>query len=315
VNSIFLDAAVSDAARRDRLYAGQLFVYSATPSAVALCSFARELIADAFAPLDPETAQFQMPVEAYAALLAKLKPQFIHHPVCKTHIQGILRDLGCDLTKTYFDVPRLRTATSDDYLTAGIAYAFHLHRDTWYSAPLCQLNWWLPIYDIAPENAMAFHPRYWSQPVRNGSSDYNYDAWNREGRQTAAQQIKTDTRKQPRPEEPVDPDPQIRLIPRVGGLILFSAAQMHSTVPNTSGRTRFSIDFRTVHLEDVVARRGAPNVDSASTGTTMRDYLRATDLSHIPEEICQAYESGPGPIGRPSSETPALVPLGSGAAA
>lgn len=315
MNSIFLDAAVSDAARRDRLYAGQLFVYSPTPSAVALCSFARELIADAFAPLDPETAQFHMPVEAYAALLAKLKPQFIHHPVCKTHIQGILDDLGCDLAKTYFDVPRLRTATSDDYLTAGIAYAFHLHRDTWYSAPLCQLNWWLPIYEIAPENAMAFHPRYWSQPVRNGSSDYNYDAWNREGRQTAAQQIKTDTRKQPRPEEPVDPDPQIRLIPRVGGLILFSAAQMHSTVPNTSGRTRFSIDFRTVHLDDVVARRGAPNVDSASTGTTMRDYLRATDLSHIPEDICQAYDSGHGPIGRASAETPALMPLGSGAAA
>src|SRR2546422_2486545 len=55
----------------------------------------------------------------------------------------------------------MRTATSDNYLTAGLAYAFHPHRDTWYSAPLCQVNWWLPVYEIAPDNAMAFHPRYW----------------------------------------------------------------------------------------------------------------------------------------------------------
>ena len=67
-----------------------------------------------------------------------------------------------------------------------------------------------------------------------------------------------------------------------GGIIIFSAAQMHSTVPNTSGHTRYSIDFRTVNRDDVAERRGAPNVDSACTGTTMRDYLRATDLAHVP---------------------------------
>ncbi|MGW4247338.1 hypothetical protein ACWELQ_33145, partial [Nocardia sp. NPDC004722] len=31
-------------------------------------------------------------------------------------------------------------------------------------------------------------------------------------------------------------------------------------LPNTSGVTRFSIDFRTVHLGDVTAVRGARNV-------------------------------------------------------
>ena len=67
---------------------------------------------------------------------------------------------------TYFDGPRMRTATSDGYLTSGIAYAFHPHRDTWYSAPFCQINWWIPIYDIEPVNALAFHPRYWSHPAQ-----------------------------------------------------------------------------------------------------------------------------------------------------
>ena len=85
-------------------------------------------------------------------------------------------------------------------------------------------------------------------------------------------------------------DPQIRVIAHPGGVLLFSAAQMHSSVPNTSGRTRFSIDFRTVNIDDVIAHRGAPNVDSQCTGTTMGDYLRGTDLAHVPEELFSGYE-------------------------
>jgi ectoine hydroxylase-related dioxygenase (phytanoyl-CoA dioxygenase family) len=202
----------------------------------------------------------------------------------------------------------MRTATSENYLTSGIAYAFHPHRDTWYSAPFSQINWWLPIYDIQASNAMAFHPRYWSRAVRNGSREYNYDEWNRTSRQEAAKHVKADTRKQPKPEEPLELDPQIRLLPPVGGTILFSGAQLHSTVPNDSGRTRFSIDFRTVHYDDVVERRGAPNVDSECTGTTMRDYLRGSDLAHIPEPLCRSYEAGTPLIGAAGhSPEPALV--------
>ena len=26
---------------------------------------------------------------------------------------------------------------------------------------------------------MAFHPRYWLQPVKNSSADYNYYTWNK----------------------------------------------------------------------------------------------------------------------------------------
>jgi hypothetical protein len=290
MNSVFVDATATDQGRRERLYAGQLFLYSPRPSTVAFCEFARDMIRQAFHPLEPEEAQHRMPVEEYAALLARLKPQFINHPESKRQLQRILVELGCDPQKTYFDVPRMRTATSNGYLTTGIAYAWHPHRDTWYSAPFCQINWWLPIYDIEPANAMAFHPRYWSQPVKNGSRDYDYARWNRESRHVAAQHIKSDTRKQPRPEEPIELDPQVRVICPAGGIIVFSGAQLHSTVPNTSGRTRFSIDFRTVHLDDVLADRGAPNVDSACTGTTMGDYPRGTDFIHLPAELIARYE-------------------------
>src|SRR5467141_3400175 len=304
MNSIIIDAPISEEKKRELLYRGQLLVYSPTPSSLALAEFARKMVEAAFHRLDPETAQFHLPVEKYAAILTELKPKFIHALESKKCIQGMLGDLGFSLEKTYFDVPRMRSSTSDDFLTSGIAYAFHPHRDTWYSAPMCQINWWMPIFPIVAENAMAFHPRYWSQAVRNGSAGYNYDEWNRTSRHNAAQFVKQDTRVQPKPEEPMELDPQIRVIAPPGGILLFSAAQMHSSVPNNSGRTRFRIDFRTVNLDDVSARRGAPNVDSACTGTSMGDYLRGTDLTHIPQDYFSLYQAQPPITNSEESQTP-----------
>ncbi len=291
-NTVFYDSTLPDEKRRQELFAGQLFAFSPRPSTLAFIQHARTLIEEAFAPLDPELAQFDMPVEQYAEILGRLKPTFIHHPESKRHIQNILTEMGADLAKTYFDVPKMRSSTSDNYLTTGIAYAWHPHRDTWYSAPPCQINWWIPIYDIRPDNAMAFHPRYWNRAVKNDSRDHNYYEWNKQHRGGhVAQFLKSDPRPLSRPTEPIEMDPQIRLIVPAGGVILFSAAQMHSSVPNTSGRTRFSIDFRVVNVEDAVEKRGAPRVDEECTGTTMRDYLCGTDCtSRIPEDIVMLYD-------------------------
>jgi hypothetical protein len=290
MNTIYFDSPGSDDVRRARLYEGHVFVFSPCPSSLALCQFAREMIQEEFGSLDPKTAQYRLPVEEYAAILARLKPKFIHHPKSKHYIQGILKERGCDLDKTYFDVPRMRSSTSDNYLTTGIAYAWHPHRDTWYSAPHSQLNWWLPIYDIDSNDGLAFHFRYWSQPLLNDSNKYNYYKWNKEHRPAAAQYIKEDPRPLPRPLEAVELDSQVRPICPVGGIILFSGAQLHSTVPNSSGSTRFSIDFRTVHLDDVAAKLGAPNIDSSCTGTSLRDFLRGSDLCRISEEIVSPYD-------------------------
>jgi hypothetical protein len=180
----------------------------------------------------------------------------------------------------------------------GIAYAWHAHRDTWYSAPPCQINWWIPIYEIESENCMAFHPRYWNQPVKNSSAGYNYYVWNKQYRgQSVVEMIKEDPRPLPRATEPMELNPQIRVICPPGGIIMLSGAQMHSSVPNTSGVTRFSIDFRTVHLDDVISRRGAPNIDAACTGTVMRDFLRGSDFSRLPEDIIALYDDGTGDAG------------------
>jgi hypothetical protein len=290
MTSIIVGSSMSDESRRRHLYAGDLFVQPSSAAIGELVAFTRSMIEEAFHPLDPETAQYDMEVGAYAQVLSALKPAFIHHPESKRHLRAILEEQGCDPDLTYFDVPRLRTSTSDGYLTTGIAYAFHPHRDTWYSAPMMQVNWWLPVYEASPDNVVAFHPAYFDRGIRNGSENYNYYRWNRDSRAQAAAQIGTDTRIQPKPQEPVELDPQIRPVPPVGGVMIFSGAQLHSSVPNSSGRTRISIDFRTVHRGDVEAGRGAPNVDSHCTGTTMRDYLRVSDLERLPAEVIAPYD-------------------------
>lgn len=290
MNSIFFDSKVSDEIRRQRLYDGQLFVFNPRSSTQALCEFAREMLEEAFSPLHPTQAQYHLSVDEFVKIVAPLKPSFIHHPKSKQLVQKVLEEYGYDLDKTYFDVPRLKIMTHGGYLTAGIGYSYHPHRDTWYCAPPCQINWWLPVYDIESESAMAFHPNYWNQPVRNSSNEFNYYEYNSNGRKNAAQHIKTDSRKQPQAEEMIEMEPQLRLVCDPGGAILFSGDQMHSTVPNTSGRTRFSIDFRIVNIDDVVAKRGAPSLDASPTGTSLRDFMRGTDLSRIPEEIVGLYE-------------------------
>jgi hypothetical protein len=292
MTSVHHDAAFSDDERRAALYQGDIFLTSPDEATVAFCMFARELAEEAFAGLDPETAQDHMPVERYIEILTALKPAFIHHPRSKELLRAVLERRGCDLDQTYFDVPRLRTSTSDGYLTSGIAYAWHPHRDTWYSAPLSQLNFWMPVYPIVAGNAMAFHQDYFATEVPNTSSTYNYYEWNQKHRAAASSNVNSDSRPLPGPTVGVDLRNPLVFVSPVGGLIEFSGQHLHSSVPNHSGRTRFSIDFRTVHIGDIEAGLSAANVDVHCTGSSIRDFIRASDLSPMPERVVELFNDG-----------------------
>jgi hypothetical protein len=292
MTAIYFDRAIDDDARREALYGGALFVYSPNAASLRLVELARGLLADAFGGRDPRTAQDHYDVSDYARILSKVKPSFIHHPECKRILPEILASLGCNLEQHYFEVPKMRSATSNGYLTTGIAYAFHPHRDTWYSAPMCQINWWLPIYEIEAGNAMALHPVYFDRGLRNDSETYNYQEWTSKHRFTAAAHIGQDTRKQPNPLEPVELEPSVVVVAPPGGMLMFSAAHLHSSIPNQTGQTRFSIDFRTVHVGDLRGKVAPKNWDSKSTGTAITDYLRASDLAQMPAEVQAMYMPG-----------------------
>jgi hypothetical protein len=290
--AVQVDQRVTSKAQRAEVYAGAIGVTSPTPACVAFATFAREMTEEAFGGLDPELAQFELSVDEYATILSALKPRFIHHPESKRLLRQLLVERGCDPASTYFDVPRLRTSTSDGYLTTGIAYAWHPHRDTWYSAPLAQLNHWMPVYDVSADNAMAFHPEYFDRAVANDSAGYNYYEWNAKHRSAATANVGKETRPLPGPTEPVDLSSSTVLVTPVGGMLQFSGHHLHSSVPNTSGRTRFSIDFRTVNVADIRAGAGARNVDSFCTGSSIRDFICVADLSPMPDDVVALFNDG-----------------------
>src|SRR5262249_6350727 len=97
MNTIYVNPAFTDAEMRQRLYDGDLLLYAPRPTTKALCSYAEQMIVEAFKGLDPKTAQYHMPVEEYVAIVAPLKPKFIHDPQTKVLIRNMLEDFGLSM--------------------------------------------------------------------------------------------------------------------------------------------------------------------------------------------------------------------------
>lgn len=223
MSAVYIEPTLSDDERRARLYGGDIVIFSPTPASRKLITLARDMLEEAFHPHDPREIQNYKSAEEVAQILSVLKPSFIHHPECKILIAEMMREHDVDVEKLFFDVPRLRSAYPSNFLSSGIAYAFHPHRDTWYSAPGCQINWWIPVYSIEGDNAMGFYPDYFQEPVKNNSEIYNYYEWNVKNRASAAKHVKSDTREQPKPQQDLETG-SVRYLPSPGGTILFSGA-------------------------------------------------------------------------------------------
>ena len=95
--------------------------------------------------------------------------------------------------------------------------------------------------------------------VTNSSGEFDYYR-NNIARLNTASQVSSE--RQVRPAalnySPVD---ELVVVPAPGAVMLFSGAQLHASIPNTSGRARFSVDFRTVDVAELCLGRGAPLVD------------------------------------------------------
>ncbi|HRW99120.1 MAG TPA: hypothetical protein P5280_06500 [Cyclobacteriaceae bacterium] len=277
--SILLNPSINDLQRRNAIFEGAIVLFTATPGSEALCLHARNMVLEAFSPHNPEHAQEHLTVEKFVDIVGPLKSRFTNDAKTKQLVKEYLLEKNIFSKTTYFDVPRLRIVPHSTYLTSGVSYAYKPHRDIWYASPTSQINWWLPVWDVTPNRSMAFYPKYWNKIVPNTSKSFHYNEWVRVGRTLAISQIKTDTRLHPLPLIELELEEDLRFGGNMGDSVVFSAAHLHATVPNTSECTRFSIDFRTINIDDLLQNRQAPNIDSNSSGTTLGDFLSVADLS------------------------------------
>ncbi|MCW2932521.1 MAG: hypothetical protein JWM19_3483 [Actinomycetia bacterium] len=294
MSNVLIDPGLSPDELRDELYAGSLVILTRLSSVAELVEHARLELTQLLSPHDPQHVHEHFSPEQMAGILGQWKPRFIHSERSRGFVRDIIKEAGFPADHTHFDLPKPRTSFPVGHLTTGIAFAFPWHRDVWYSAPRQQINWWLPVFPVRGDNAMEFDLTKFAKPVFNTSADFDYYS-NNVSRLTTARQVIGERQARPAAEGHEQPH-SLTLLPAPGQVLLFSGAQLHKSIPNTSGLARYSIDFRTVDARDLLADRGAPLVDVSCTGTAVRDFVSVADESHFDEETVRAL-FGPPPDG------------------
>lgn len=291
--TVFVDFDVPTTELRQAIYGGSLLILTRLASVGRFVEHTREQLAELFKPHDPECAHEHLDKVEMARMLSIWKPRFIHSNRSKNLVCEIIREAGFQPEHTHYDVPKPRTSFPLGHLTTGIAYAFPWHRDVWYSAPAQQINWWLPVLGASEHNSMSFDLQSFDRELANSSHTFDYYQ-NNAARVSTSEQVTWEQQARPGAigHTPVH---ELVILPAPGSILLFSGAQLHRSIPNTSGRCRFSVDFRTVDVRDLESGRGAPLVDVSCTGTAIRDFHNVADGRAFDEQTVRRIFGVPPP--------------------
>ena len=286
---------ITENERRSSVFDGDFFVYGPRPTTLALSNYAASAIEQMLGAVPP-SAQQRMSEAEFSILFNVALRNFKHRRSVMELVSSLVSDFGCEPTETYLSYPEITAIPGQGFLAQGFGAPRHPHRDTWFAASPSQLHWWISLYELEGMSSIAFHPRYWDWPVANSSVDFQYQQW-KEDAEFASDAALGVAWNQPRPLEAVTLDPEIRIATTAGGLIMFSAAQLYSIVPNDSLKTYFATHFQTVNEIDLLRGAGALNLDARPRGTSLSKLMRCSDLRPISPDIVQrAMERSSRPL-------------------
>ncbi len=245
----------------ERAFRGELILFRRLDTLDALLAHAQDIAFAAFS--DPVGDEGRLDSKAWREKATGARRDFM----CSEAVPGLLctlfAELGFDPETTYRDRTILRFQPGRAACRTRRLRDLPPHRDSWGSNLMTQLNWWAPVFPVEPGATMEIWPAYFDRPVPNSSATWDIDA---------LRVAKGDYPLLPeaaRPEEPGEP-----VLIEPGELLCFSGAHLHASRPNHTGRTRISIDVRTV---DVADHTGAPNVDGRARHTGYDWFHRLSD--------------------------------------
>ena len=260
---------------RQQLYTGTIFLLPPSQATLALVS---EVMAEV---IDELGSDYRLAHEVYDSTeyferVGRLRKKIYVSPHYHQLVNQIIGSTGFCLTKQAYDPARIRVVAHQGHLNPAAAPIYYGHRDTWYSNPQSMITWWIPLHDVEAEETFEFYPDYFSRPVKNDSEIFNFEDWTAEGQ---AKRIGWQNRKtgQTASYPSLLEEPQglcWPVIAKAGELLLFSGQHLHQTRKNVTGKTRFSLDFRTVNLDDEANDIEAKNVDNRSTGSSIVQFVR-----------------------------------------
>ena len=263
--SFFLTSSpLPEEVRNQRIYQGDLIIFRGFRAVGDLVDALRAICRQHLGA-DPQAVHERLPEAAVNDAAQALRDAVAADEAVTTLLRTALQDVGMGIDDTYGDGLELRVQSASSRSGARRISPLGAHRDTWGSNIMAQTNWWAPVWPTTPERTIAFFPAYFERPVRNNSEGWDF--------RELLRRLKADGPDTDYPLLPLATDlPDRREAMPVsiepGDLLCFSGAHLHASVPNTTKRTRLSFELRTVNRQDVLAGRGAPNVDGTPVRTT-----------------------------------------------
>jgi len=270
---------IDPAELRAALYAGDVFHVAATEASRRAADRAVVRLADILGAGpgdDVRAVATALPNAELFTRIGVLRRELYLDPAWHAAIRDIIAAAGLDPGRVAFDPLRLRVILDRGHERPLAAPVYHPHRDTWYAHPQALIAWWIPLADLAEEETFYFYPDRFARAVDNDSEIFDYDDWVRDGWELKIgwQRLEAGAvARYPRSAPGVDPGRAIGFACRRADNLLFAGAHFHATRPQSTGRARFSLDFRIVDLDDHGRGLGAPNVDNRSRGSALRDYV------------------------------------------
>lgn len=239
----------------EAVFGGALVVLRDLPPVAGLVARVRSILEDAFDDADPPAALARMAPDEVPRAGLRARKAVDADETANAHWRDTLAAVGYAPEDIYLDRVRLRVVPSRKGAHGRIVRPLPPHRDSWGSGIMAQINWWLPLYPLAPTRTMVVWPDLFDRPVANDSADWDYERL----------MARTDKDYPLLPSAAETPeDPGVPIVIEPGELLAFSAAHLHASVADDPSLVRLSLDTRTVWALDASAKRGAPNVDGAS---------------------------------------------------
>ena len=253
----FLEEGLAPRELGERIFDGEVMVFRQVAPLRELLDITDVMIREVFGE-EPVLAHVRWDYEQMANRAADLQKIFKQTTAVRALFQAALESLGVPPEESYWDKLHLRVLPSGPPSESRPIRSLKAHRDTWGSNLMAQINWWAPVYSLTPDRGLAVYPHYWDKAIANSSADWDLEELLR------LRALGEPYPQLPLPVEAVDTENELRLAPEPGDMLSFSGAQLHGTVTNETGETRFSLETRTVWEQDLLLNRGAPNLDGAA---------------------------------------------------